>query len=150
MTDILVVADDLYSAAQPTEAEFAALASKGVRTIINLRHPSEATDFDEATAVAAAGMRYVAIPIAGSQDLTRETVARFSQELAKAQTCGPVLVHCASANRVGALIALEHAWEQGLTVDTALTAGRAAGLAGLEPAVIEHLRSADRATARPV
>ncbi|MCY7353581.1 MAG: protein tyrosine phosphatase family protein [Lysobacter sp.] len=144
MTQIYSVVDDLYSGGQPSESELAVLARKGVRTIINLRHPSEATDFDEATAVAAAGMRYVAIPIAGSQDLTRETVARFSQELAKAQACGPVLVHCASANRVGALIALEQAWVQGQDSDGALAAGRAAGLAGLEQAVIACLGRSGR------
>lgn len=145
MTQIHSVADDLYSAGQPSEHELAALARKGVRTIINLRTPSEATDFDEATAVAAAGLRYVAIPVAGSEDLTRETVARFSRELAKARACGPVLVHCASANRVEALIALERAWVQGQPADLALAAGRAAGLAGLEPAVIEHLQEAGHA-----
>lgn len=142
MTQIRSVVDDLYSAGQPTEAELTALARKGVRTIINLRHPSEATDFDEAAAVAAAGMRYVAVPVAGSQDLTPQTVARFGRELAKAQACGPVLLHCASSNRVGALIALEQAWVQGRSSDVALAAGRAAGLIGLEPAVIEILGGA--------
>lgn len=142
MTHIRSVVDDLYSAGQPSEDELATLARKGVRTIINLRHPSEATDFDEVAAVAAAGMRYVAIPIAGGKDLTRETVARFSTELAQAQACGPVLVHCASANRVGAMIALERAWIQDQTAGVALAAGRAAGLASLEPAVVEHLRDA--------
>ncbi len=139
MIDILAVEDGLYSAGQPSEADIADLARKGVRTVINVRHPSEATDFDEVTAVAATGMHYVAIPVAGSQDLTPETVARFGRELAKAQACGPVLVHCASANRAGALIALERTWVQGQTADIALAAGRAAGLAGLEPAVIERL-----------
>lgn len=149
MTQIHSVVDDLYSGGQPSEAELAMLARKGVRTIINLRHPSEVTDFDEAAVVAATGMRYVAIPVAGSHDLTRETVARFGRELAKAQACGPVLVHCASANRAGALIALERAWVQGLTADIALAAGRAAGLAGLEPAVIEHLQKAGHANDIP-
>lgn len=149
MTDLLTVADDLYSAAQPTQAEFAALASKGIRTIINLRHPTEATDFDEASTVTANGMRYVSIPIAGGQDLTPATVARFSRELAKAQACGPVLVHCASANRVGALIALEQGWVQGHAADRALAAGRAAGLAGLEQTVIEHLQEGRHAHDTP-
>lgn len=141
MTQIRPVGDDLYSAGQPTEAELAALARKGVRTIINLRHPSEANDFDEAATAAAAGLRYVAIPVAGAADLTPETVARFGRELAQARACGPVLVHCASSNRVGALIALEQAWVQGQSADVALAAGRAAGLAGLEPAVVERLAS---------
>ena len=46
MTQIHSVVDDLYSGGQPSEAELAMLARKGVRTIINLRHPSEVTDFE--------------------------------------------------------------------------------------------------------
>lgn len=139
MTHILTVFDDVYSAGQPTEAELAALVHKGVHTIINLRHPSEASQFDEAAVVTAMGMHYVGIPVTGAQDLTPETITRFSRELEDARSRGPVLVHCGSANRVGAVIALEQAWVQGQNPDNALAAGRAAGLAGLEPAVIERL-----------
>lgn len=139
MTHILPVFDHICSAGQPTEAELAALAHKGVRTIINLRHPSEVSGFDEADVVAAMGMRYVGIPVAGAQDLTPETIARFSGELEDARSRGPVLVHCGSANRVGAVIALEQAWVQRQNSDIALALGRAAGLAGLEPAVMELL-----------
>ncbi|MDQ3039659.1 MAG: protein tyrosine phosphatase family protein [Pseudomonadota bacterium] len=139
MTPILPVFDDVYSAGQPTEAELAALARNGVRTIINLRHRSEASEFDEADVVAAMGMGYVSIPVTGAQDLTPETITRFSRELEDARSRGPVLVHCGSGNRVGAMIALEQAWVRRQSVDRALAAGRAAGLAGLEPAVIERL-----------
>ncbi|MEO6264778.1 MAG: protein tyrosine phosphatase family protein [Luteimonas sp.] len=142
MTHIRPVGNGVYSAGQPNEAELAALARNGMRTIINLRHPSEASEFDEADAVAAAGMRYVSIPVSGAQELTPETVTRFSEEMEDARSRGPVLIHCGSANRVGALIALEQAWVQGQSPDVALAAGRAAGLAGLEPVVIEHLGSA--------
>ena len=45
VTQVLPVFDDVYSAGQPTEAELAALAQRGARTIINLRHPSEAAEF---------------------------------------------------------------------------------------------------------
>ncbi len=143
MTPILPVFDDVYSAGQPTEADLAALARTGVRTIINLRHPTESTDFDEANVVATLGMRYANIPVSGTQDLTRETIANFSRELTDARSRGPVLIHCGSANRVGAVIALEQAWVQRQNTGAALAAGRAAGLAGLEPAVIELLDSAD-------
>ena len=139
MTQILPVFDDVYSAGQPTEAELDALAHRGVHTIINLRHPSEALEFDEADVVAALGMHYVGIPVTGAQDLTPETIARFSQALEDARSRGPVLVHCGSANRVGAVIALEQAWVQRQSAGHALAAGRAAGLAGLEQVVIAHL-----------
>ena len=141
MTRILSVFDDVYSAGQPTEAELAALAHKGVRCVINLRHPSEVTAYDEAKVVTTLGMRYAVIPVTGAQDLTQETIATFSRELTEARSRGPVLVHCGSANRVGAVIALEQAWVQRLSTADALAAGRAAGLAGLEPAVIALLDS---------
>lgn len=143
MTPILPVFDDVYSAGQPTEADLAALVHKGVRTIINLRHPTESTHFDEANVVATLGMRYANLPVSGAHDLTQETIANFSRELTEARSRGPVLVHCGSANRVGAVIALEQAWVHRQSAEAALAAGRAAGLAGLEPAVIELLHSAD-------
>lgn len=148
MTRILPVFDDVYSAGQPTEAELAALARKGMRTIINLRLPTESTDFDEANVVATLGMRYANLPVSGAQDLTQETIANFSRELTDARSRGPVLVHCGSANRVGAVIALEQAWVQRQSAEAALAAGRAAGLVGLEPAVIELLHSVDPELAR--
>ncbi|MER2176978.1 MAG: hypothetical protein ABS955_04680, partial [Stenotrophomonas maltophilia] len=48
-----------------------------------------------------------------------------------AQSQGPVLLHCASGNRAGALLALLQARE-GASVDDALTFGRAAGMTSLE------------------
>jgi len=149
MTSIRQVVDGTYSAGQPTESELCALARDGVRTVINLRHPSEAIEFDEAAVVAASGMHYVTLPIAGAQDLTAATVTGFSRALEQARVLGPVLVHCGSANRVGALIALEQAWVKGLRPDVALAVGRAGGLAGLEPAVIELLGDAAHGNGMP-
>lgn len=135
MNDIRRPAHDLFTAGQPTRAQLASLAAEGVRTVINLRAPSEPMEFDEAAETARLDMDYVSIPVSGAQDLTQETLDRFSRALAGARERGPVLVHCASANRVGALLAMDHALCQGGTCDDALAFGRKAGLAGLEPAV---------------
>ena len=51
---------------------------------------------------------------------------------------GPVLVHCASGNRVGALIALSAA-DEGVPVEEALARGRAAGMTSTEARVRELL-----------
>lgn len=135
MTPILRPRQDLFAAGQPTPAQLASLAQEGVRTVINLRAPAEPVEFDEAAEAARLGMDYVCIPVAGPQDLTQETVDRFSRALARAREQGPVLVHCASANRAGALLAMDHALCQGGTCDDALLLGRQAGLTGLEAAV---------------
>ena len=134
MNDIRRPVPDLYTAGQPSPEALAALAAAGVRTVINLRSPGEAIGFDEAREVDRLGMRYVPLPVAGGEDLTPGTVERFSRELAAARALGPVLVHCGSANRAGALIALDQA-AQGVSPEEAIACGRRAGLAGLQPAV---------------
>ncbi len=47
----------------------------------------------------------------------------------------PVLVHCGSGNRVGALFALRAAWLQGVAPAEAVALGKAAGMTALEPAI---------------
>lgn len=129
------VAPGLYASGQPTPEDLAVLAAQGVRTVINLRAPTEPVEYDEAAEASRLGLRYVSLPVAGPQDVTPETVARFSCELEDAGRHGGTLVHCASANRVGALVALDHARTRNASPDQALALGRAAGLTTLEPLV---------------
>lgn len=139
MTDIRRTLPDVYASGQPSPDQLAALAAQGVRTVINLRAPTEQVEFDEALEAKKLGLRYVSIPIAGPQDVSRETASRFSGELADARRGGAVLVHCASANRVGAMMALDQAITQNQSAADALAIGRAAGLTTLEPKVTEVL-----------
>lgn len=145
MTDFLKPAPDLYAAGQPSAEDLSGLAREGVRTIINLRGPTEHIDFDEASEARRLGMRYVTVPITGDQDLTPETIARFSRELAAARTNGPVLIHCGSSNRVGAMLALDAGITHGASRDAALSLGRNSGLSALEPEVDAVLRSSGKA-----
>lgn len=137
MTDIRRPLPDVYASGQPSPEHLAALAAEGVRTVINLRAPTEQVEFDEALEAQKLGLRYVSIPIAGPEDLSTETASRFSGELADARRGGPVLVHCASANRVGAMLALDQAITQNQSASDALAIGRTAGLTTLEPKVTE-------------
>ena len=56
----------LYTAAQPAAADWSTIAARGVGTVIDLRAPGELKDRDEAAEVRAAGMQYIAIPVAGA------------------------------------------------------------------------------------
>ncbi len=114
-----------------------AIAAAGIRHVIDLRPDGETPGFDEAEAMRAAGIRYDNLPIAGADDLSRERVAAFDRLLAEAD--GPLLVHCASSNRVGAMAALRAAWIEGKPVEEAIAEGRAWGLRSLEDAVRERL-----------
>lgn len=128
-----------YASGAPSPADLAALAEAGVRTVISLRTAIEAPDDPTSEITAALGMRYVRLPIAGPADLDEPTIRRFGELLDDACAKGGVLVHCATANRVGALVALDAALNNGLAPDAALALGRTAGLTGLEPAVVERL-----------
>lgn len=121
----------LHVSAQPSAEALVKLPSAGVRTIINLRPASETPDLDEKSVVEKAGMKYHSLPVAGAAGLTRQNVAAFDRLLAEAGE-GKVLMHCASGNRVGAMMALRARWIQGKSADEALAIGRGSGLKGLE------------------
>lgn len=124
---------------QPTQEELKQAAEAGYRTVINLRPEGEFTDWDEQAAVEELGLEYVSIPVAGAEGLTRENAGRLRAELSRAGG-RPLLVHCASGNRVGALLALSAYHFDEETPDEALAIGLANGLTSLEARVSEYLR----------
>lgn len=122
---------------QPSAEDLAALADKGFVAVIDLRGEDEDRGFDEAAVAAANGLDYTPLPIEGREAINAGNALKLG-ELLDAYD-GPVLVHCGSSNRVGALVALLEA-ERGATADAALEAGRAAGLTDrLEGVVRERL-----------
>lgn len=137
----------IRSGGRISAADLPALDAAGVRHVIDLTADGETPDFDEAAAVRAAGMRYDNLPVRGAEGLTRENVIAFDRLLEG--TAGPTLVHCASGNRVGALVALRAAWLDGADDEAAVAEGRRWGLRGLEGEVRGRLqRERCLATAR--
>lgn len=134
----------VYTAGRIAPADVPALKAAGVRSVVDLSLDSETPDFDEASAVRAAGLRYDNLPVHGADGLTRERVLAFDRLLRDAKA--PVLVHCASGNRVGAMAALRAGWLQGRDVDAAIAEGRRWGLKGLEPEVRRRLSAGAAAT----
>ncbi|WP_297903306.1 sulfur transferase domain-containing protein [Metallibacterium sp.] len=129
--DIRFIEGRLYCMGQPDLEDLQALARKGVRRVINLRPHSE-LNWDEAACAATCGLDYINIPVATPADLDRTHATALREAL---QGDAHVLVHCATANRVGALLALVAAWDWGHSPESALELGWRAGLAALEPAV---------------
>ena len=127
----------LHTGAQPTAEDLATLSQQGVRTVIDLRTDEEDRGFDEATEVERQGMRYVRLPVGGADDLTAANAAALKQALD--ESGDGVLLHCASGNRVGALLALMAAQHEDATPAQAMDFGKRAGLKSLEPAVAEKL-----------
>ncbi|KGO99234.1 beta-lactamase hydrolase domain-containing protein [Novilysobacter defluvii] len=140
MTKTTCYAEGHYASGQPSPDELSRLQREGVRTVINLRGPDEPVEFDESAEARRLGLRYVALPVRGADDLEADRVRRFGQALDEARSEGGVLIHCATSNRVGAMVALDQALNRGQPLDAALELGRAAGLAALEPAVVDVVR----------
>lgn len=131
--------DGLLTSGQPDAGAWEALAGQGVTTVVNLRPDAEMAGRDERSEVEAVGMDYHQIPMAGGDDINQENAARLRQIIAGAG--GRVLVHCASGNRAGALLALDAAASGAISPHDALEYGKSAGItsAGIEAVVRERL-----------
>ena len=138
MTRFAEVRPGLHAGGQPTAADLARMQAQGVHTVIDLRGENADRGYDEAAEARRLGLAYVALPVTGADGITAAN-AEALQALLDAHRNG-VLLHCASGNRAGALLALGHA-NAGMPRDQALALGRAAGLKSLEPAVIERMQA---------
>lgn len=127
---------------QPNAAQLAQAKQAGYRTVISLL--PEAENRDEASQVEALGMRFVSIPIAGAPDITLDNARKLSDAM-RAPDALPLILHCASGNRAGALLALKLHAVDGLPADEALAIGTRGGMTTLRPAV-EARFAAERGT----
>lgn len=128
--------EGITAAGQPNKAALKVFADKGYTTVIDLRTEGENRGFRERRYVNRLGMEYIAMPIDGSEEINFEN-ARKLDELIK-QAKGPVLVHCASSNRVGALLALRESLN-GADDMSALRFGVEGGVTRLTLRVIDLL-----------
>jgi uncharacterized protein (TIGR01244 family) len=134
----------VMAAGQPTGEQIQLLAEDGYKSIIDLRARDEPRGFDEREAARQNGMTYRNIPVT-FDNLGHATLDRFFEAMERAER--PVIVHCASSVRVGALY---YAWlvlEKGVEPAEALRRGKAAGLR--QPELIDRITKlvAERRTA---
>ena len=127
----------LHTGGQPSLEQLDALPAQGVRTVIDLRADGEDRGYDEVAELQRRKLRYLRLPIAGAQDLTPANASALKRLLV--DSGDGVLLHCASGNRVGGLLALMAAQEEQLPPAQALELGKQAGLKSLAPAVAEKL-----------
>ncbi|MBT5032444.1 MAG: hypothetical protein HOM55_09150 [Proteobacteria bacterium] len=124
----------VFSAGQPTQEQLTTLGNSGIKHVVSLRPASE-LDWNEQEYVESIdGVTYHNIPIDGAGDINPVNAASL-QSLLKSFGNEPVLVHCGSSNRVGALAAISEAQENGASTDAAVEEGKRWGLTRLEPAV---------------
>lgn len=128
--------DGVLVGGQPTPDQIRALASLGYGTVVNLRTPQEKDQTDPAL-VESLGMSYVSLPIGDPTTLNEQNAFELAEILDN--TDAPVVVHCASGNRVGGLFALKAFYVDGNTPEEALAIGRDAGMTRTDSIVRQRL-----------
>ncbi|WP_199524414.1 protein tyrosine phosphatase family protein [Pseudoalteromonas sp. bablab_jr011] len=125
--------ESVYTSGQPSQTDFAKLKDVGLQTVINLRGDNE-TSWSEKELVSGLGMNYYHIPVRSKADITLENATKL-QALLQTHQQETTLLHCASSNRVGALVALYHAVTLKKPIDEAIETGKQWGLKSLESVV---------------
>lgn len=116
----------VITAGQPTAQQFEQLARDGVEIVADLRAASEDRGFDEAGAAARLAVEYHHIPVIGASIGPREFDA--VRALLRHRGTRPVLLHCKSANRVGAALIPYLILDEHRSKDDALLIARQVGL----------------------
>ncbi len=112
---------------QPTEEQLQQAKDSGVKVVVNLRAKGEKGELvNEGEKVAELGMKYVHMPIESKawNGLNEDN----AKKLAELLTEGPVLVHCTSGERAGALFALKAFYVDKQSAEEALKVGEDHGL----------------------
>jgi len=116
---ILCLNESLATAAQPSEQAFSKVAAAGFRSVLNLRTAAEGVDIEkERELVERSGMRYLHIPVVSSAPRS-EQADEFIRAV-REKSLHPMLIHCSSANRVGAFMMIYRVVEQGWSDKKAL------------------------------
>lgn len=116
----------IFLASQPSPADFEQARKGGVKTVINIRHPEEIKEFDEAKVVADLGLAYHNPAWNGPEELTDAVFDELRGLLRTVEK--PILFHCSSANRVGAIWLAYRVLDDGLGVEDALVEAKTVGL----------------------
>lgn len=95
-------APGVATAGQPDAAAWGTLARAGFKSVVDLRTPAEPRGHDEPGEIARAGLRYLALPVDHGTLGDRQFNAL--RDFLRDPLNRPSLVHCQSANRVGALL----------------------------------------------
>jgi uncharacterized protein (TIGR01244 family) len=128
--------EGIATAGQPSAAQLAAGAASGFKTVIDLRGSDEDRGMDEKAVIEGLGMSYITLPVEGGAGVTYANAAALDRLLAQVE--GPVLIHCSTGNRAGALLALR-AKLNGADAESALALGVAGGVTGLKQVVEQKL-----------
>ena len=128
---VLCLDENFATGGQPGGGAYAKAAASGFRSVLSLRAASEGIDLlRERAQVENTKMRYYNIPVNSSSP--RAAQADEFLRIARDKANHPMLVNCATANRVGAFMMILRVVEQGWSEEKALEEAIKIGLRGDE------------------
>jgi len=124
--NFLRVNKDFCTGGQPKLEHLEKLKADGVKSIINLRQPSEHRAAEEEAKAKELGLRYFNIPVAFGNP-NEEQVAEFLKITDDPEN-RPIFIHCTAAIRVGAFWMIRRVLRDGWKVDDAEEEAKKIGL----------------------
>lgn len=135
MTPVFSIYDGLIiTGGQPSRDDVYALKKQGLDVIINMRTKRE---YDQGIIKRASlnnRIKHIDFPVPGLGGLTKDMAAQLHRLLEKNKG-KKILLHCASANRAGSLLAMRAYFFEGKSIKEAMTVGTSAGMKGYRVAV---------------
>lgn len=124
--NFLRVNDQFCTGGQPKLEHLELLKKEGVKTIINLRQPSEHRGDEEEAKAKELGLRYFNIPVAYANP-KEEQVDEFLK-LTDDPENRPAFIHCTAAIRAGAFWMIRRVLRDGFTIEDAEKEAQKVGL----------------------
>jgi protein tyrosine phosphatase (PTP) superfamily phosphohydrolase (DUF442 family) len=132
------VSDQYCTGGQPKIEALAKLKAEGVKSIINLRQPSEHRAADEEARAKELGLKYFNIPVVYASP--KEEQATEFLKITDDPANRPVFIHCTAAIRVGAFWMIRRVLRDGWTVEAAEEEAKKIGLRDA-PHLVEFAKS---------
>ncbi len=117
--------NNLFLAGQPAPETLDALKDAGINKVINIRSSGEADFKWEEEGLAERGIEYKHLPIMGEKGIESDVCKKISDEI---NDQDKIVVHCASANRVGAWLITYLVDYKGFDFESAVDLAMNAGL----------------------
>ncbi|MDT8364360.1 MAG: sulfur transferase domain-containing protein [Nitrosomonas sp.] len=133
------VAPNIATSGALTNGAIQELIKHDFRTIIDLRTEQEGTN-NERLAIKKTDMAYFNIPVT-RDGIDESQLAAFKEVLA--QSAAPILLHCATGNRAGAMWTV-YRLSEGIPADRAFKEGQSAGMSNAMTEIIKKKWCQDR------
>jgi len=133
-----LVSDQFCTGGQPKLEALEKLKSEGVKSVLNLRQPSEHRAADEEAKAKELGLKYFNIPVV-YRDPKEEQATEFLK-ITDDPANRPIFIHCTAAIRVGAFWMIRRVLRDGWTVEAAEEEAKKIGLREA-PHLVEFARN---------